>query len=249
MKIFYNKVFWSPWINFFHWCNSWNFWNCMKTFIFQYNCLTFWSTGWPQHSTAQHSTAQHSKTHTAQHSIAQHSTAQQNTHSTIQHSTAQHTQHSTAQHSKHSTAQHSTAHTAQHSTAQHSIDNPSSWVPDKSFAPVIWINPHPGHSWEKEGTITSYSPACVSLRGRVNTCFHFFVAWFSDGLKLSRGGSEQTTSSHLKIRLTPSSMSRGFTFNLSVVTFLCHLVIWTFDINYLCSSWLQFFPLEMLFNV
>ena len=87
------------------------------------------------------------------------------------------------------------------------------------------------------------------LGGGVSTCFHFFIAWFSGSSKLTRGGSEGTTSSHLKIRLTTSQMSRGFTFNLSVVAFLRHLVIWTFHISYLGSSCSHFLLLEMLFKV
>ena len=95
----------------------------------------------------------------------------------------------------------------------------------------------------------SYSPVCVSLGGGVNTCFHFFVAWLSDGSKSSEGRSERTTSSCLKIRPTSLWMSRGFTFNLSVVTFSCRLVISTFDINYLRSSCSWFLLLEILFKV
>ena len=48
---------------------------------------------------------------------------------------------------------------------------------------------------------------------------------------------------------TSSRMNGGFTFNLSVVAFSCHLVIWTFDINYLCSSRPCCLFLEMLFKV
>ena len=99
------------------------------------------------------------------------------------------------------------------------------------------------------GIITSYSPACVSLGGGANTRFHFFVAWFSDGSKLSGGGREQTTLSRLKSRPTSLWMSAGFTFNLSVVEFLHCLVIWTFDLNYLRSSHSRFLLLEMLFKV
>ena len=97
----------------------------------------------------------------------------------------------------------------------------------------------PTHGLGKAGTITSYSPPCVSLG----------VGWtlaFTSS-KSSGGGNEWTTSSHLKIRLTSSWMSRGFIFNFSVVTFLCCLVIWTFDINYFHSS--CFLLLEMFFNV
>ena len=53
--------------------------------------------------------------------------------------------------------------------------------------------PPPGHHRGKVGTITLYSSACVSLGGEVDTHFHFFVAWFSDGLKSSGGGNEWTT--------------------------------------------------------
>ena len=59
------------------------------------------------------------------------------------------------------------------------------------YAPVIrppspLSNPNPPrHGREKAGTITSYSPACVSLGGGVNSHFHFFVAWFSAGWKSS----------------------------------------------------------------
>ena len=59
-------------------------------------------------------------------------------------------------------------------------------------------HPHPGYGQGKAGIITSYSPACVSLGGGVNTRFHFFVAWFSDGSKSSGRGSELTTSCRLK---------------------------------------------------
>ena len=86
------------------------------------------------------------------------------------------------------------------------------------------------------GIITSYSPACVSLEGGVNTHFHFFVVRFLDGWKSSGGGSEWMTSSPLKIWLTSSQMSGGFTSNLSVVTFSCPLVSWKFDVNYLHGS-------------
>ena len=44
------------------------------------------------------------------------------------------------------------------------------------------------------------------------------------------------TPSHLKTRLTSSWMRGGFTLNLSVVAFSCHLVISTFHINYLHLS-------------
>ena len=57
------------------------------------------------------------------------------------------------------------------------------------------------------------------------------------------------TSSHLKIRLTSLWMSGGFTFNLPVVAFSFCLVISTFDINYLHSSYSGFLLLEMLFEV
>ena len=70
-----------------------------------------------------------------------------------------------------------------------------------TYAPVIWTpNPtQPRHGWGKVGIITSHSPACVSLGSRVNTRFHFFIAcWFSDGLKLSRGGSEWMTGLSLR---------------------------------------------------
>ena len=87
----------------------------------------------------------------------------------------------------------------------------------------------PPHPRGKAGVITSYSPACVSLGGGVNTCFHFFVAWFTDGLKSSGGGSEQMTLNCLKIRLT----------------FSFRLVIWTFDVNYLRLH-SRFLLLEML---
>ena len=97
------------------------------------------------------------------------------------------------------------------------------------------LNP-PGHWRGKAGTITSYSPVCVSLGGGVNTRFHFFVAWFSDSSNSFGRASERTTSSRLKIRLTSSRMSGGLTFNLWVVACSRHLVIWTFDINYLRSS-------------
>ena len=54
------------------------------------------------------------------------------------------------------------------------------------------------HGWGKAGITTSYLPARVSLGGGVNTHFHLFIAWFSDGSKSSGGGggegSEQTTS-------------------------------------------------------
>ena len=118
-------------------------------------------------------------------------------------------------------------------------------------APVIWNPhcPHPRHGQGKAGTITSYSPACVSLGDGVSTRFHFFVAWFSDGSKSSGGESEQMTSSHLKIRLTSLRMSRGFTLNLSVVAFSCRLVISTFNRNYLHSSHSHFLHLEMLSKV
>ena len=100
---------------------------------------------------------------------------------------------------------------------------------------------HPANGQGKTGTITSYSLACASLAGGVNTRFHFFVAWFSDGSKLSGRGSERTTSSSLKIRLTSLPMSRGFSFNLSVVAFLCCLVIWTFDRNFQMTGALQLY--------
>ena len=80
----------------------------------------------------------------------------------------------------------------------------------------------------------------------------FTRTWFPDGSKSSRGGgsergggrggSERTTSSRLKIRLTSSRMSGVFIFS-------CRLVIWTFDINYLRSSHSRCLRLEMLFNV
>ena len=50
---------------------------------------------------------------------------------------------------------------------------------------------------------------------------HFFVTWFSDVLKLSGGRGERRTLRRLKIRLTTLWVSRGFTFNLSVVAFSC----------------------------
>ena len=81
----------------------------------------------------------------------------------------------------------------------------------------------------------------TSLCFPMNTRFHFFVAWFSDGSKSSGGVSEWTTSSSLKIRLTSLPMSRGFSFNLSVVAFLCCLVIWTFDRNFQMTGALQLY--------
>ena len=103
------------------------------------------------------------------------------------------------------------------------------YVMHQSFEPPSPPPPAcPGESGE-------HSPVCVSLGGGVNTRFHFFVAWFSDGSKSSGGVSERTTSSRLKIRRTSTQMSRGFTFNLSVDTFLHCLVIWTFDMLFLCS--------------
>ena len=89
-----------------------------------------------------------------------------------------------------------------------------------------------GAKWEQSPHIHQL---CVSLGDGVNTHFHFLIAWFWDGSKSSGGGSEQTTSSRLKIRRT-SLWGGGFTFNLSVVAFSCCLVIWTFDINCLHSS-------------
>ena len=83
---------------------------------------------------------------------------------------------------------------------------------------------------------------CVSLGGGVNTHFHFFVVWFSDGSKSSGG----EWADDFKLSETQANF---FTFNLSMVTFLCHLVIWTFDINYLRSLCSHFLLLKMLFKV
>ena len=106
-----------------------------------------------------------------------------------------------------------------------------SWTTVHEHFTISWslctshLKPHPRHARGKAGTITSYSPACVSLGGGVNTHFDFFVVWFSDCSKSSRARSEQTTSSHLKIKLTSLQMNGGFTFNLSVVAVSRHLVI------------------------
>ena len=107
----------------------------------------------------------------------------------------------------------------------------------QSFEP-----PHPGYARGKAGTITS-------IHQLVNTSFHFFIVWFSDGSKSSRERGERTSSSRLKIRQTSLRMSGGFTFNLSVVAILRRLVIWTFDISYLCSSHSHFLLLKMLLKV
>ena len=74
------------------------------------------------------------------------------------------------------------------------------WLMHQSFEPPTQPNPtQPRHGRGKVGIITSHSPACVSLGSRVNTRFHFFIAcWFSDGLKLSRGGSEWMTGLSLR---------------------------------------------------
>ena len=50
------------------------------------------------------------------------------------------------------------------------------------------------------------------------------------------------------LRPTGQGMSRGFTFDLSVVAFSCHLVIWTFNINYLHSLQPGCLDLDMLFK-
>ena len=118
--------------------------------------------------------------------------------------------------------------------------------PTLCYAPVIWLPPPPfsttttkKKTWRRPGESGDNHLILTSLcfpRGRVNTRFPFFVVWFSDGSKSSRGVSDRTTSSRVKIRLTSSRMSGGFTFNLSVVAFLCHSIIWTFDINYFFSK-------------
>ena len=109
------------------------------------------------------------------------------------------------------------------------------------YAPVMWTPPpppptHTPRAWPGESgdNHLMFISLCFP-EGELNTRFHFFIAWFWDGSKSSGGGSEQTTSSSLKIRLTSSQMSGEFTFNLSVVAFSCCLVIWPFDINYLRS--------------
>ena len=63
--------------------------------------------------------------------------------------------------------------------------------------------PTPGMAGESGDNHLIFTSLCFPL-GRVNTHFHFFVAWFSDGSRSSggQGGSERMTSSHLKIMLT-----------------------------------------------
>ena len=71
---------------------------------------------------------------------------------------------------------------------------------------------------ESEDTPTSYSPACVSLGGGVKTHFHFFVIWFV-ALQMAQSFSRSENQANF------FADEWGFTFNLSVVAFLHHLVI------------------------
>ena len=68
-----------------------------------------------------------------------------------------------------------------------------SWTTVHEHFTISWslctshLKPHPWHARGKAGTITSYSPACVSLGGGVNTHFDFFVVWFSRLLEVVQG--------------------------------------------------------------
>ena len=101
----------------------------------------------------------------------------------------------------------------------------------QSFAPSPFLG--------NVGIITSYSPACVSLGGGVSTHFHFFIAWFSDGLKWTGGRSEGTTSSHLKIRLT--LLLRGWAGDSHLICQWSHFRVFEhLTLSYLRSSCLRF---------
>ena len=89
----------------------------------------------------------------------------------------------------------------------------------------------------------SFDPPSWSCPGQKQDINHFIVS------SLCFLGTRQSECSLSLLRPTGRGISEGFAFDLSVVTFLRHLVIWTFDINYLCSSWPRCFHLEMLFEV
>ena len=92
-----------------------------------------------------------------------------------------------------------------------------------SNAPIIW-NPWKACLGESSNNHLIFTNVWFP-GGEDNTCFHFFIVWFSESLKSSRGVSEWTTSSHPQIRRTSWWMSGGFIFDFSVITILGHLVI------------------------